>query len=411
MPKSEKGRGLPAGWSALAHKSWTRGDAQSAINIVLADLNRQGARKPLGIILQFAFYLFEAGDFEAAARILEGARADYPQDPQLLLNLAICLTKTRRYEFAADRLADLIEIQPRNPVAWDALCTLRRAQGRLDDAAQAGAQALRLKDDGQPDAPSNWKLPAESPSAWLRAAGKDSNAVLSFSLWGSGQSYLRGAIDNALAAAVLYPGWRVRFYLDNTVPVGVREALSMLGADVRMETAGQSDRQRLTWRFKVADDPHVGRYVVRDADSVVNPRERSAVEAWIASDRWFHVMRDWWTHTDLMLAGMWGGIAGALPNMERLLKTYSPPAVASRTIDQWFLRDQVWRYVRTSCLVHDRCFPALHAVPWPDPAPAGDTHVGMDDHILVTDIQAARLRDALSLRIPNWREQLACLAL
>ncbi|WP_454675444.1 tetratricopeptide repeat protein [Achromobacter pestifer] len=411
MAKFDKGSALPAGWNGLAHKSWVRGDAQSAINIVLADLNRHGAQKPLGIILQFAFYLFNAEDFEAAARILEGARAGYPKDPQLLLNLAVCLTKTKRHELAADRLTELIAIQPDNAVAWDALCNVRRAQGRFEDAAQAGTQALTLKDEAQAEAPSNWKLPAESPSAWLRATGKAQHSVLSFSLWGSGQSYLRGAIDNTLAAAHFYPGWQVRFYLDDTVPVAVRETLATLGADVRMETAGQNTRQRLTWRFKVADDPHVGRFVVRDADSVVNQRERSAVEAWIASDRWFHVMRDWWTHTDLMLAGMWGGIAGALPKIEPLLKTYTPPAVATSTIDQWFLRDKVWRYVRTSCLIHDRCFPVPNAVPWPDPAPADDTHVGMNDHILVEETQATRLREALDQHVPKWREKLGFLEL
>jgi hypothetical protein len=52
---------------------------------------------------------------------------------------------------------------------------------------------------------------------------------------------------------------------------------------------------------------------VRDADSVLNLRERLAVDDWLASGRWFHIMRDWWSHTDLVLAGMWGGVAGVLP--------------------------------------------------------------------------------------------------
>mgnify|MGYP006292180853 FL=1 len=48
---------------------------------------------------------------------------------------------------------------------------------------------------------------------------------------------------------------------------------------------------------------------MRDADSVLNIRERAAVDDWLASGAAFHVMRDHPVHCDLMLAGMGGRIA------------------------------------------------------------------------------------------------------
>jgi hypothetical protein len=90
-------------------------------------------------------------------------------------------------------------------------------------------------------------------------------------------------------------------------------------------------------------------------------------------------MRDWWTHTDLLLAGMWGGIAGVLPNLKNLLDHYRPPTMDTATIDQQFLRERIWDGVRRSVLVHDRYYRSAHSQPWPDPTPAGDCHVGQDE--------------------------------
>ena len=96
---------------------------------------------------------------------------------------------------------------------------------------------------------------------------------------------------------------RLITFLFADVPAEVRARLAQLGADVRLEPSGQPMREKLAWRFKVANDPSVGRFLVRDVDSVIGEREKAAVDAWLASDKWFHVMRDWWTHTDLILAG------------------------------------------------------------------------------------------------------------
>jgi hypothetical protein len=42
------------------------------------------------------------------------------------------------------------------------------------------------------------------------------------------------------------------------------------------------------WRFLVADDPSVDRFIVRDADSRLNPRDALAVAEWVRSGTALH---------------------------------------------------------------------------------------------------------------------------
>lgn len=392
----------PDGWVAQAHAHWQQGKKQAAIEATLAVLNRYGPEKPLPAVLQLAYYIFLSGDYRAAAHFLELARPHHPRSPQLLLNLAVCLARSREPGTAVERLNELLVLEPDNPVAFDCLCSAYHQLGRHSEAAAAGARALTIKDNASAVVPEgNW-LPSASPADWADGAGK--TRVIAFSLWGSHPRYLRGAIDNALAGPTLYPGWTLRFFVDDSVPIEVREALATLGANIALEPAGQSQRQRLAWRFKVANDPGVGRFLVRDVDSVINAREKSAVDEWLVSGRWFHVMRDWWTHTDLMLAGMWGGVAGVLPDLTSLLAVYKAPAIETPNIDQWFLRDKVWPFVRTSCLVHDRCFRVPGSHPWP-PGTATDRHVGQDMFAVEREEQEHRLGQWLtrlhSLHLPR----------
>lgn len=48
----------------------------------------------------------------------------------------------------------------------------------------------------------------------------------------------------------------------------------------------------MLWRFSIAGDESVDRYVIRDVDSRLNTRERLAVQDWIESGFPLHVMRD-----------------------------------------------------------------------------------------------------------------------
>jgi hypothetical protein len=60
------------------------------------------------------------------------------------------------------------------------------------------------------------------------------------------------------------------------------------------------------WRFLVMLDPLVDRFMSRDIDSDIIPREVAAVSQWLQSNFTFHVMRDHPSHGGFMLAGLWG---------------------------------------------------------------------------------------------------------
>jgi hypothetical protein len=112
-------------------------------------------------------------------------------------------------------------------------------------------------------------------------------------------------------------------------------------------------------------------------------KERVAVDAWLATDTYFHLMRDFYTHTDLILAGMWGGVANILPKFDELWSGYRSNKLQGRTEDQRFLGAMVWPTVSRSCTIHDSIFTGtLGSVPFP---PYGDLfpghHIGQNAYI------------------------------
>ena len=77
----------------------------------------------------------------------------------------------------------------------------------------------------------------------------------------------------------------MRVYLDGSVPAPVVGELERLGAQlVRADDPAMGGGiGGMFWRFLVAADEQVDRFIVRDSDSRLNARERLAVEEWIAS--------------------------------------------------------------------------------------------------------------------------------
>lgn len=374
-----------------AEHLWHAGNRDGAIASVLDEINRYPSPKPVDLVMQLAYYVFLIGDPAGAAGFLERIAAYHPHHVELHLNLGMCLSRSGQAERAIPVLRHVLSLAPDHPAALDSLCSCLFHTGDRDGAAQAGTRVLTIK-DAAARTPDGWSLPPGDAGAYAAMPGK--RDVIAFSLWGNAARYLRGAVDNVLAARTLYPGWALRFYVDDSVPEALLSELRAQGAQVAVEAPGQSERMKLGWRFAVANDPTVGRFLVRDADSVVNAREAAAVAAWIGSGRWFHVMRDYWTHTDLMLAGMWGGVAGVLPQLRPMLRDYRPAHLETPNVDQWFLRDMVWGYVRVSVLAHDRCFTPDGAVAWPTSEDEG--HVGQNEMAADGEGQAMRLRDFIA---------------
>lgn len=282
------------------------------------------------------------------------------------LQAAVAVLTARKNEIEAIRFHDM-------------MCSCLGRLGRLDEAREHGTESLRLKDEGAPTVP-----PRE-----FRIAGVDldtpAHQVIAFSLFGQDNRYILGAVNNAVVARYLYPGWTVRFYVDESVPEEVRRVLRQNAAQVAAIEGLPAADYGLFWRFLVEDDPNVGIYVVRDVDSVITVKERAAVAAWLRSGRPFHVMRDHIQHSELMLAGMWGAHRGNLGPMTPKVQAYvSRIGVKANFVhrDQHFLRSEVWPIVRQSVFVHDEQFGFGEVHPYdPDYALPRVMHIGQNDWV------------------------------
>ena len=382
---------LPKNWNAEAQAHWLAGKRTEAITATLAALN---AATPwdADLALQAAYYLFLVGDYPIARRILEDTLPHASGRLDLLLNLGVVQHRTKDYRAARATLEQYISLGGSDPAAFDGLSAACHLLGDDEVASSWGRRAIEEKT----------RLAAErAPALELAKPRKSGDKVIAFSLWGDNPRYLRGALQNVLRATELYPGFHCRFYVDRSVPPDLTSELEANGADVRQET-DTSQRLRLMRRFLVADDPTVAVYLVRDCDSVINPREVAAVTEWLDNGAPIHVMRDWWTHTDPMLAGMWGGRGGVLPPLEPLITSYQSALMETPNLDQWFLRDVIWPSVRSVALVHDRFFRTEGSRPFPGADPGTNAHIGQDDFAVRRQQQASELA-AFKDSVPSLR--------
>jgi hypothetical protein len=156
----------------------------------------------------------------------------------------------------------------------------------MTEARIHGTRCLELKDAAVTLGPV--RSLADVPVPPFDPSRPERNSI-SFSLFGDNEHYMRTAILNARAARFIYLGWTCTFFIDDSVPAQVVQALGSEGARLLKVNGLPVDPFGTFWRFLIADDQEVDRYIVRDADSVVNIREFVAVQEWLASGRHFHV--------------------------------------------------------------------------------------------------------------------------
>lgn len=360
-----------------ARAAYQQGQFVPAVQQQLALINAQMPEERNAVdFLMAALYLFHIPDATAAAGLLRHALSFFPEDARLHENLGVCLSRSGQYREALASFADAMRWGDETANVLDGMTYCYGQLGDTVQLRQCGEKVLRMKDQAVPVlAP----VSRPAPPAF-RPEGVN---LICFSLFGDNPRYLDGAIENVEAARWLYPGWRCRFYCDESVPLAVREALQAAGGELVLKPLHRNHIEGLYWRFEVMGEPGVERFLVRDVDSVVSIRERLVVNEWLASDRHFHVMRDWFSHTDLILAGMWGGVGGLLPSLATLQAAFKPERVANRNQDQEFLGQMVWPRIRDSVLVHDRWFSNFAARPFPPGSElGGNRHVGQNAAVL-----------------------------
>ncbi len=180
--------------------------------------------------------------------------------------------------------------------------------------------------------------------------------ILSYSLFGSEPGYCECMYLNILESSKTYPGWEVVVYHDDTVPPYVLERFSSKGAIlVNVLELGIAHWPGTFWRFAAVSIQNANLICFRDADSIVCNRERVLVDSWQKSSLPFHIIRDWYTHSDLILAGLWGAKAALLNCLPDWIETYlkNKKKLHATHEDQIFLAEKVWPIIKDYSLVHD----------------------------------------------------------
>ncbi len=294
---------------------------------------------------------FNRGDYAAAVKHGKRAHVIRP-DAETEENLVSCMMRGGTWEDAIALLSQSTRMSMTR--RHSLLAELHARAGQMEQAHASGRKALKLKDAAVPQMSRRF-----APATHVFDPEQPSRNIISFSLWGTNKRYLDGAIRNAVVARHLYPGWTARFYIDASVADPVRKALVANGAQLRQVDNLPAARYGLFWRFLVEDDPEVLIYLVRDADAVLNIRERVAVQGWLDSDKPFHVMRDYPSHCELILAGLWGAHRGNIGQMGKRILAYVKDHAATtndRTADQKFLASQVWPLMRDRLCCQDSAF-------------------------------------------------------
>ena len=373
----------PADLRRQAMEHYNAGRMHDAVQTQVAVVNAVarsgggGTRAEADELKRLGLFLFGLGDYRSCAEAMRKARISAPDDVEIVSSLGVALIRAGEFEEAIAALLDANRLAPEDANALDALASAYGRIGKLEEARGYGEKALLLKDRTAAKAGAAVSIP-EGPPPPFDASHPERN-VIAFSLWGAEPRYLDGAIRNAEQAAELYPHWRCRFYVDNSVPAEVVAGLASRGAKISRRPPRANFYEGLFWRFFVAEDPNVDRFLVRDCDSVINVREQAAVEEWVGSERHFHVMRDFYTHTEVILAGLWGGVGGILP-IRDLIPQFKTSLALTRTVDQIFLRQMVWPIIRANVMTHDSVHRVLGTRDFPAYATLPDgRHVGQNE--------------------------------
>ncbi|TPU39168.1 tetratricopeptide repeat protein [Acinetobacter baumannii] len=293
------------------------------------------------------------GDYVKAYQHVKKAVSLVPGHPGALSDLAYTELRLRRYGDAYQHYMQAIKASGSNVNTnlYDGLTEVCHHLNKKEEKIKFGRLAISTKKELTKNEPA-LNIPTHKPVPF---SSNPQENIIAFSLFGANPRYCETSILNTKLAQEIYPEWTCRYYVDESVPELVQQRLQANGAQVVHVSPTQKQLSGLFWRFLVMDDPVVKRFLVRDADSIVSYREKAAVDAWLKSDQWFHLMRDSYSHTELILAGMWGGCTGIFHNIEAHIRDYVATGryPDNRVIDQHYLRYCIWPTLKQSVLVND----------------------------------------------------------
>lgn len=172
----------------------------------------------------------------------------------------------------------------------------------------------------------------------------NSKKIIAFSLWGNNECYNWGAVENALVAKNIYPGWICRFYVAADIIPEVKDILEKLDNVELVEMKENRGSGNMFWRFKPIFEEDNLIVLSRDTDSRLNMREKKCVDEWLANKNGHKqdllILRDHKNHNQLIMGGMFGVKNNVMHPFLDKFKSYLQKNQQGKYMDdQIFLRD------------------------------------------------------------------------
>ena len=209
--------------------------------------------------------------------------------------------------------------------------------------------------------------------------------IISYSLWGNKAKYNYGLIRNVQLAPIIFPGWKVRVYVEDAelsgepvykpVPQRILDTVLSLGAEVYKIDVRSNAIPPMMWRFLVADDDSVDVFIVRDSDSRLNDRDFAAVNAWLQSNAIFHCIRDHPSHAIYVVSGgLWGARRKELNQVIKIPWRHLTTGIsAGYGQDLHFMASAIWPRVLSVAICHD----SVACTKWPSSVAMPTLRVGL----------------------------------
>lgn len=174
--------------------------------------------------------------------------------------------------------------------------------------------------------------------------------IISYSLYNQRPKDCINAIINCLLIPHIYPGWVARFYIDDTIPKAIDQLLQSFDHVEIVRMPRGTGSERMLWRFLPCSDNAYDQVMIsRDADSWVSVREKVCVDAWLASNKNFHIIRDHCYHSQKIMGGMWGSRNYILSKMNEMVEKF---ITGGQTYDQGFLATEIYPNITHDLIVH-----------------------------------------------------------
>jgi len=196
--------------------------------------------------------------------------------------------------------------------------------------------------------------------------------LVSFCIWGDGDLYNLGLLENAIQMPKIFPGWIMHICYTPTANQKIMNEISKFPW-VEIEIYKEPNHSKNTMhRFLAGMKPNNDVVIFRDADSRLLKRDYIAVMDWLNNtDKKVHLMRDHPANKFKIMAGLWGvrdGIIAKPEIVQKFYEYYKNPEFEKWTIDQVYLQKYIYPLIENTTCIHASF---NNFEPWARPFPKG----------------------------------------